>query len=149
EIYTTRHTLSLHDALPIFIVQVILSLFAVLFTYDAINGEKESGTLQLTFSNPVPRVSYIAGYLLGGWIGLLLPLLIPVLLGVLLVMVLKVPMSSADWFRFGVMLSVVLCYFSFFVACGLLTSVLTKRSGVSFLLSLVFWVVFVLIIPRA
>jgi len=132
-----------------FIVQIILSLFAVLFTYDAINGEKESGTLQLTFSNPVPRVSYILGKLLGGWIGLLLPLLIPVLLGVLLVMVMKVPMGFSDWLRFGVMLFVALCYFSFFVACGLLTSVLTKRSGVSFLLSLVLWVLFVLIIPRA
>ena len=32
-----------------FIVQVVLSLFAILFTYDAINGEREGGTLQLVF----------------------------------------------------------------------------------------------------
>ncbi len=38
-----------------FIVQVVLSLFAILFTYDAINGERESGTLKLAFSNAVPR----------------------------------------------------------------------------------------------
>ena len=38
-----------------FIVQVVLSLFAILFTYDTINGERESGTLKLAFSNAVPR----------------------------------------------------------------------------------------------
>jgi len=37
-----------------FIFQIVLSLFAILFAYDAINGEKERGTLQLTLANPAP-----------------------------------------------------------------------------------------------
>jgi ABC-type transport system involved in multi-copper enzyme maturation permease subunit len=48
-----------------FIVSAVLSLFAILFTYDAINGEREAGTLQLTFSNPVPRSTYILAKLAG------------------------------------------------------------------------------------
>ena len=31
-----------------FIIKIILSLFAILFTYDAVCGEKELGTLKLT-----------------------------------------------------------------------------------------------------
>ena len=38
-----------------FVFQVVLSLFAILFAYDAINGEKERGTLKLTFANGIPR----------------------------------------------------------------------------------------------
>ena len=38
-----------------FIIQVVLSLFAILLTYDSISGEREQGTLQLTFANAVPR----------------------------------------------------------------------------------------------
>jgi len=38
-----------------FIFKVVLSLFAVLLGYDAISGEKERGTLRLSFSNALPR----------------------------------------------------------------------------------------------
>jgi len=37
-----------------FIFQIVLSLFAVVFAYDAVCGEKERGTLRLTFANPLP-----------------------------------------------------------------------------------------------
>ena len=36
-----------------FIVQFVLTLFAILFTFNAINGEREDGTLKLVFSNAV------------------------------------------------------------------------------------------------
>ena len=44
-----------------FIVKIVLSLFAILFTYDAIVGEKERGTLKLALSNRVPRDRLILG----------------------------------------------------------------------------------------
>src|ERR1051325_11113052 len=53
-----------------FIFQIVLSLFAILFAYDAINGEKERGTLRLSFANPIPRHTYILGKLGGACIGL-------------------------------------------------------------------------------
>lgn len=132
-----------------FIVQVVLSLFAILFTYDAINGERESGTLKLTFANAVPRGQYVLSKFVGSWLGLTIPLLIPILIAVLLVMVMGVPMEGVHWSRLGAFIGVSVLYFTFFIAFGLLVSALTKRSSVSFLVLLVAWVILVLIVPRA
>lgn len=131
-----------------FIVQIVLSLFAILFTYDAINGERESGTLKLTFSNAVPRGQYMLAKFLGSWVGLTVPLLIPILVGALLVMVLGVPMTGVEWAKLGTLVGVSILYFTFFIMLGLLVSAMTKRSSVSFLVLLVAWVVVVLIVPR-
>jgi ABC-type transport system involved in multi-copper enzyme maturation permease subunit len=127
----------------------VLSLLAILFTYDAINGEREGGTLQLTFSNPVPRAKYILGKLIGSWLGLVIPLSIPILLSILLVLIMKIPMTPLHWQKLAGLLFVSLLYFTFFIALGLLTSALSRRSGTSFLISLVIWVFFVFIVPRA
>ena len=131
-----------------FIVTVVLSLFAILFTYDAINGEREGGTLQLTFANPVPRATFVLAKLIGSWLGLVIPLLIPILLGVLLVLLYAVPMTAEHWARLLAFFGMSLLFFTFFIAFGVLVSSLTRRSSVSFLISLVAWVTFVLIIPR-
>lgn len=132
-----------------FIVQIVLSLFAILFTYDAINGEREDGTLKLIFSNAVPRTQYILSKFLGSWLGLGIPLLIPVMLGLLLLMVFKVPVTETHWTKITILLASSLLYFTFFIAFGILVSALTHRSTVSFLFCLVVWVTFVLIVPRA
>jgi ABC-type transport system involved in multi-copper enzyme maturation permease subunit len=131
-----------------FVVQVVLSLFAILFTYDAVNGEREGGTLQLTFANPLPRSTYILAKLTGAWLALVVPLLIPVLLGVLLLVLNGVPFTPDHWARFGMFLLVSLLYFTFFISLGILISALTRRPATSFLASLAAWVTFVLIIPR-
>ena len=47
------------------IVQVVLSLFVLLFTYDAVCGEKEAGTLRLVASLPVARHRLLLGKLIG------------------------------------------------------------------------------------
>jgi ABC-type transport system involved in multi-copper enzyme maturation permease subunit len=132
-----------------FIVQIVLSLFAILFTYDTVNGERESGTLALTFSAAVPRSIYLGGKIIGAWLGLLLPLVIPVLIAVLIVLLSGVPFHAGEWIRFASLLGVSLLYFTFFVLLGTCISALTKRSSASFLVALVAWIVLVLIVPRA
>lgn len=132
-----------------FIVQIVLSLFAILFTYDAINGERESGTLKLNFANPIPRSTYIIAKLIGSWLGLVIPLLIPILLGIALVLVYRIPMTASNWLQLALLISLSILYFSLFICLGLLMSSLTKQSSGSFLYLLVIWVSFVLIIPRA
>jgi len=131
-----------------FIVQVVLSLFAILFTYDAVNGEREGGTLQLTFSNPVPRSTFILAKLAGSWLGLVIPLLVPVLLAVLLLLLAGVPFGPDHWARLGMFFAVSLLLFTFFISLGVLISSLTRRPATSFLLSLAAWITLVLIIPR-
>ena len=60
--YESNPVYSVFGALDLtFIVKIVLSLFAILFTYNAIAGEKEMGTLKLTLSNRVPRDRLILG----------------------------------------------------------------------------------------
>jgi len=132
-----------------FIVQVVLTLFAILFTYDSINGERESGTLQLMLSNAVPRPTVITAKFVGAWLGLVVPLSVPVLLGISLLLVYGVPMTADHWVRLGLLLGASLLLFTFFMAFGILVSSFTRRSNISFLVCLVSWVALVLIVPRA
>lgn len=77
--YSSNPVFAVFGALDLmFIVKIVLSLFAILFTYDAIVGEKEKGTLKLALSNDVPRDRLILGKAIGGYISLLLPLLIQI-----------------------------------------------------------------------
>lgn len=131
-----------------FIVQVVLSLFAIVFTYDAINGERESGTLKLVLSNPIARGQYLFAKLAGSWLGLTIPLLIPILIGMLLIVLYGVPMTATEWLKVGTLIGVSILYFTFFIALSLLVSALTRNSSVSFLLLLVVWITLVLIVPR-
>ena len=131
------------------IVQIVFSLFALLFTFDAVNGEKENGTLRLIFANAVPRGRYLLAKAVGSWLGLVVPLTIPILISLLMIQSFGVHLTGAQWARVAALIGVSLAYVSLFVMAGLFVSVLTRRSSVSFLLALVIWVAFVLIIPRA
>lgn len=131
-----------------FIVQVILSLFAILFTYDAINGERENGTLKLAFANSVSRVQYLIAKFTGTWLGLIVPLLVPILLGLLLVITMGVPVTGSEWQSIISLIALSILYITFFIGIGLLISSITRKSSLSFLLLLVIWISGVLILPR-
>ncbi|MDM7915732.1 MAG: ABC transporter permease subunit, partial [Candidatus Eisenbacteria bacterium] len=133
----------------VFLVGVVLSLFAILFTYDAISGERQDGTLKLALANRVPRARYLIAKGVGSWLALVVPLAIPVALSMLLLVVYRVPMDGERWMRLGLLLAASLLYFTFFLALGLLVSALTRRPSHSFLIALLLWVMLVLIIPRA
>jgi ABC-type transport system involved in multi-copper enzyme maturation permease subunit len=130
------------------IVQVVLSLLAILFTYDAVSGERENGTLKLIFANGVPRATYLLAKCVGSWMGLVVPLLIPMLLGVLIVQLSGIALTGFVLGRLVALIAVSLLFFSLFIVLGVLVSTLTRRSAVSFLVSLVLWIAIVLVIPR-
>ena len=133
-----------------FIVKIVLSLFAILFTYDAIVGEKERGTLKLALSNRLPRDRLILGKAIGGFVSLLIPLVIPLILGLLLLMIYpNIALSGSDWLRIGTICLMFLLYLSVFFTLGLFVSARTARSSTSFLILLFIWVTFVTIIPKA
>ncbi len=132
-----------------FVFQIVLSLFAILFAYDAISGEKERGTLRLSFANAVPRDKYILGKIAGTFLALALPLLIPVLIGSFILPLLGVPMTGNDWGRLALVVIAGMLYFGVFLTLSVFISTLTERSSSSFLLLLVVWIFAVLIVPRA
>lgn len=131
-----------------FVVIIVFSLFAILFGYDAINGEKESGTLKLVFANRVSRASFIMSKLLGSVLALGVPLLVPLLIGCLLLLGFGIPMSGDEWVRLGLLLLAGLLCFGVFLTLSIMISAMVTRSSVSFLLSLVVWIFSVLIIPK-
>jgi ABC-2 type transport system permease protein len=148
--YESNPVFSVFGALDLtFIVKIVLSLFAILFTYDAIVGEKEKGTLKLTLSNRVPRDKLILGKVIGGFISLLIPLIIPLILSLLLLLVYpNISLSGEDWVRLLLMFVMFLLYLSVFFTLGLLVSARTSKSSTSFLVLLFIWVTFVTIIPK-
>lgn len=77
-----------------FVFTVVLSLFAIMFAFDSVNGEKERGTLALAMSNSVPRDQFLLGKLIGTFCALCVPLLIPFLVGCLILPLSGVSMGS-------------------------------------------------------
>lgn len=149
--YSSNPVFAVFGALDlIFIVKIVLSLFAILFTYDAIVGEKERGTLKLALSNKIPKDRLILGKAIGGFTSLLIPLIIPLVLGLLILMIYpNISLSGDDWVRVGLICIMFLLYLSVFFTLGLFISARTSRSSTSFLILLFIWVTFVTIIPKA
>ena len=44
------------------VVAILISLLALVFSYDAITREREDGTMKLTFTGQVSRLSFLMGY---------------------------------------------------------------------------------------
>lgn len=131
-----------------FIFSIVLTLFAILFGYDLINGEKERGTLRLTFSNALPRTQYITAKFIGAFLALGVPLLIPILAGSLLLPVFGITLSGDDWLKLGLIITAGLASIGAFLALSLFVSASTERSSISFLVLLSLWIVMVMIVPR-
>lgn len=131
-----------------FIISLIFSFIAFVFTYDSICGERERGTLRLILTGSVPR----ATVLLGKYVGLMLTLGIPLLLG-LLVSLIIVSVSQVDAFHAGTwvkVLSIVVLsfiYLSIFVLLGLFVSARASRPPNCMAALLFIWVTVVILIP--
>lgn len=131
-----------------FIIQVLLSLFAILFAFDAITGEKERGTLRLNFANALPRKTFILGKLIGFMGGFILPLLLPCLLGCLLMRSMGVILQWDELFRLLCILVTGAMYLAVFLLLAMLFSARCVNSSTAFLYSLGIWVLVVMIVPR-
>lgn len=132
-----------------FIVKFVLSLFALLYSYNAVSGERETGTLKLVFSNVVSRSSYMLGKALGGLIPLVLSLLIPILFALaMLLFVFEAGFSLEEWLRIGLIIGGFVLYLALFYCIGFLASCLSRTTAISFLICLFVWVTSVALLPR-
>ncbi len=132
-----------------FIVRVILSLFALLYSYDAICGEKESGTLKLILSNALSRTQIIIGKATGLFICLIVSFLVPFLIGLLLLLINGISFSWNEWIRMVFILLTYIFYLLCILFLGLFVSSLTPNSNISFLILLFIWVIFLVLTPMA
>ncbi|MCP4664254.1 MAG: ABC transporter permease subunit [bacterium] len=147
--YNEDPILAIHRFLDLeFIFGIVLSLFAILFAFDLISGEKERGTLRLALANAVPRDTFLLGKLTGAFLGLTVPLVIPFAMGALVLIAMGVPMSGLDWFRLTMVVAAGMLYVGAFLGLSVMVSALTHRSATSFLVLLVCWIMAVMVLPR-
>ena len=130
------------------IVIYVLSLLAIILSFDAICGEKERGTLRLTLSNAVPRTLLILAKFVSSWLALLFPLLLAFLVAALLVSTSGIPFESADWLRLAGLFTLSMIFVTLFLAFGLFVSTLVHRPADAFMILLVVWVGAVIIVPK-
>jgi len=133
----------------VLIFQVVLSLMALLFAYDAVAGDWESGTLRLVISHPVRRGSI----LLAKYIGAMVCLLIPVLMSLLMALILlsstsSIQLDGEDFLRIGGIILTTTIYLSAFYLIGVLISTTTRRTATSLMLCMFLWVALVLVYPN-
>jgi len=133
----------------LYIVNIVGSLLAVLFAFNAISGEHESGTLKLVMANSVPRHRVLLAKWLGGFAALLTPFVAAVLVALLFTQLLtSVEFTSAEWGAFGGMIVMAVLYMSVFYTLSLLISVYTHHAATSLVLSFLAWVLLVLVVPN-
>jgi len=134
----------------LFSISVIMSLLAILFTFDATTREKEEGTLRLALSNSLPRHQIIIGKYLGNFITFLLPFTVAMLIGIIFVSMSGViPLfQSGNLIRLLAMIGISLLFISVFFNLGLMISSLTRRSLTAQITLLFLWVLLIFAMPR-
>ncbi len=133
----------------LYVIRVILSLCAMLFAFDVVGGEKETGTLRQSLSGSVSRPTLLVGEWIGGFVSFILPFFLAVLLGTLVVTLLpRVQMNAQAWAKLGLFLLGAVLYLAAFFSLGLLISCLTHHAATSLVLSLSVWTILVFLIPH-
>jgi ABC-type transport system involved in multi-copper enzyme maturation permease subunit len=133
-----------------FIVSTVLAVLVMIFTFNAVVGEKERRTLAQVMSNPVPRPTVITAKMAAGSLLLAAAFLAGILGGILLTAVLGIdPFRQAGtWGPFGIAIGVSLLFLLAFYNFGLFVSS-RSRSAVSAMVGLLsFWVALAMILPK-
>ena len=133
----------------VFIVTIILSLMAILFSYDAVCGERERGTLKLMLSNNISKAYVLLGKWLGGAVSLLIPFLISLLMGTIYITLNPtIQWDGTAWLTLFLLFLASMTFISVFYMLGLLISTYSRISSVSILTNLFIWVLLILAIPN-
>jgi len=133
----------------LFIVTIIMSLLAILFSYDAITGERQSGTLRLVISNSVSRANILLGKWIGGTASLLIPFILSLLVGGLYISINPaIQWDGSAWAKFSLLIAASVTFISLFYLLGLMVSTFSRYSSTSILTCLFLWVLLILVIPN-
>ncbi len=133
----------------LFIVTIIMSLLALLFSYDAVAGERQSGTLKLVVANSISRAQVLLAKVVGGTISLLIPFVLALLVGVLYVAVHPaIQWDRSAWAELGLLTAASITFITSFYLLGLMVSTLTRYPTIAILNCLFLWVLLILVIPN-
>jgi ABC-type transport system involved in multi-copper enzyme maturation permease subunit len=130
-------------------VAFIFSLLGIVLGFDAVNGEKECGTLRLLLANRLRRFAVLSAKWAGGMLVMVVALLAAWLAATTVVLV----QSGTHWAADDALSLITLWVFSLlycgaFFTLALAFSTLSSRSSVSVLASLFTWVLLVFVLPN-
>ena len=133
----------------LFLVGTVFSLLALLFTFDAVAGEREAGTLRITLANSIPRDIFLWSKLIGGYLVFVVPFLVSFLFGLLVLVWQGFPLGELEIFPRVLSLTLVsLLYIGVFFAIGTVISTYLDNSKTALIVAFTVWVFAVLITPR-
>ena len=133
----------------LFVVGTVFSLLALLFTFDAVAGEREAGTLRITLANSLPRDVFLWSKLIGGYLVFVVPFLVSFLLGLLVLVWQGFPLGEPEIFpRVLCIMLGSLLYIGVFFAIGVVISTYLDNSKTALIVAFTIWVFAVLIAPR-
>lgn len=132
-----------------FVLVVLFSFLAIIFSFDAVSGEKESRTLALCLSHPVKR-SHI---LLAKFIAINAMLIVFAVIGLLFALLIlmlspSVSITGETFSEIGLFLLFVVFFTGSMSAVGLFSSVMCSSSSISLLASVSLWLVFLIAVPN-
>ncbi|MCY4552886.1 MAG: ABC transporter permease subunit, partial [Candidatus Poribacteria bacterium] len=131
-----------------FIITYLLSFIPLLFTFDALSGERERGTLRLCLANAISRPALLVGKFLGSLITVLIAFYFAVLFNLTIISTDSwTQLGGADWGRVGLIVLIASCYAGIFIAIGLIVSAMTRESRLSLVVLLLIWVTAVVFMP--
>lgn len=124
----------------VFIIGSLLSLMALLFTFDAFIGEKERGTLKLVMAQSLPRHTLLLGKFLGAMLALALVLSLAIIVNLLIVIALsQMQLGLVEAGRLIGMVGLALLYLACFVGLGLWVSIRSSTTHSSLVGVLLLW----------
>lgn len=133
----------------VYVVNIVLSLLAILFAYDCICGEKEDQTLKLMLTNSVPRDVVLLGKWIGGTLSIVMPFILAFIVGVALLSTnSQLQFTDEAWKRIAMILFTSTLYVMVFFLVGMAVSTFTERATTSLIVSLFVWVFLVLVVPN-
>ena len=131
----------------VFIITYLFSFIPILFSFDALSGEREHGTLRLCLANPISRSLIVVSKFLGILIALVLPFTFAFLLNIAILSTSPwIQFAPADWARLALVFLIVCCYACIFIAVGLMVSARLERR-MSLVVLLLIWVIVVVFMP--
>ncbi len=133
----------------LFFIGVVMSLLAIAFSYDAVSGEKETGTLKLLMSYAAPRDTILLAKWIGGFIALSTPFLLASVGALVVVSIFPdVSLRSQDWLALLLLIIVGLIYLSAIYGLGMFVSCRTHLASTSITVLLMVWVLMILVVPN-
>jgi ABC-2 type transport system permease protein len=126
-----------------FITMFLVPILGITLGFDAINGEKNSGTLSRLLSQPIYRDTVFNGKFLAGIVTIAIMLTsIVLLVSGLGLRLIGVPPSSEEAGRIFLFLIMATLYGAFWLSLSMLFSVFLQRVATSALASIAIWIFF-------